>query len=221
MMRSPPVLQPGPGQHAEQEKSGAAGERGEIDQQQRRAAVGIADQVVAPRQARDDDDRKRDQADGAVDENGIGRRAPSGAAARDQPEPHRVAADRGWQRLVEEGADQIVAHRLPGRQRRAAFRADDAPSQHADEDLKEGHGDRKADPAQARNDRCARRGRKNWPCGARDKAALRRPVFLSLKAGSGAFRPRSPGLEDVKRQRNSTPRAELRRLGMVLKPIWQ
>ena len=111
----------------------------------------IADQAVAPRQARDDDDRERDQADGAVDEDGIGRRAPSGAAARHQPEPHRVAADRGRQRLVEERPDQIEAHRLSGRQRRAALRADLAPSQHADKNLQEGHGDRHADPAQARN----------------------------------------------------------------------
>ena len=112
---------------------------------------GIADQPVAPWQARDDDDRKRDQADGAVDEDRIGRRTPSGTAARDQPQPHRVAADRGRQRLVEEGSDHIEAHRLPRRERRAAFRADLAPSQHADKNLQERHGDRQRDPAQARN----------------------------------------------------------------------
>jgi uncharacterized protein YjeT (DUF2065 family) len=30
-----------------------------------------------------------------------------------------------------------------------------------------------------------------------------------------------PGLRKMSKQRNSTPRAELRRLGMVLMPIWQ
>ena len=142
MMGCPPALQPRPWQPAENQKSEAAGKRGEIDQQQRGAAVGIGDQIVAPWQARDDDDRKRDQADGAVDEDRIGRRAPAGAGARDQPEPHRVAADRGWQRLIEECADHIVAHRLPGGERRAALRADLAPSQHADENLQERHGNR-------------------------------------------------------------------------------
>ena len=148
-MRYPPALQPGPWQPAENEKSDAARERGEIDQQQRRSSVGIGDQTVAPWQARDDDDRERDQADCAVDEDGIGGRAPAGAAARDQPEPHRVAADRGRQRLVEKRSDQIEAHRLPVSERRAAFRADLAPAQHAEEDLQERHGDRQADPAQA------------------------------------------------------------------------
>ena len=150
-MRSPPAPQPGPGQPAKHEKSHAAGERGEIDEQQRRAAVRIADQAIAPRQARDDDDRKRNQADGAIDKDGIGRRPPSGAGARDQPESHRVAADRGWQRLVEERPDHVEAHRLPRAERRAALRADLAPSQDADENLQEGHGNRQPDPAQARN----------------------------------------------------------------------
>src|ERR1700704_1020137 len=86
MMRSPPALQPGPRQPAENEKSHAARERGEIDEQQRRPASGIADKPIAPWQARNDDDRERDQADRAVDEDGIGRRAPPGAAACDQPE---------------------------------------------------------------------------------------------------------------------------------------
>ncbi len=146
----PPALQPGPGQPAEHEKSEAAGKCGEIDEQQRRAASRIADQLQAPGQARNDDDRKRDQADGAVDKDGIGRRAPSGAVARDQPEPHRIAADRGGQRLVEEGSNQVEAHRLARPQRRAAFGADLAPPQHADEDLQEGHGDGNADPAETR-----------------------------------------------------------------------
>src|SRR6266404_8432499 len=97
MMRPPPALQPGPPQPAKNEKSHAARERGEIDEQQRRPAMGIADKVVAPRQARNDDDRKCDQANGAVDEDGVGRRAPTGAAARNQPESYGVAADRGWQ----------------------------------------------------------------------------------------------------------------------------
>ena len=112
-------------------------------------SVRIGDQAQAPWQARDDDDRERDQADGAIDENRIGGGAPAGAAARDQPEPHRVAADRGRQRLVEEGPDQVEAHRLPCLERRAAFGADLAPAQHAEEDLQEHHGNRQPDPAQA------------------------------------------------------------------------
>src|SRR5207253_11091120 len=55
------------------------------------------------------------------------------------------------QRLVEEGSDHVEGHRLPGRQRRAALRADLAPSQDADEYLQERHGNRHADPAQAGN----------------------------------------------------------------------
>jgi hypothetical protein len=47
-------------------------------------------------------------------------------------------------------ADQVEAHRLPGLERRAALHADLAPAQHADENLKECHGDRQADPAEAR-----------------------------------------------------------------------
>src|SRR3984957_15204503 len=137
MMRSPPGLQPGPPQPAKNEKSDAARKCGEIDEEQRGTAIRIADQMIAPGQAGDDNDRQRDQADGAVNEDGIGRRAPAGAAARHQPEPYRVAADRGWQRLVEEGADQIIAHRRPGRQRRPTLRADRAPSQYADKNLKE------------------------------------------------------------------------------------
>ena len=148
---APPVLQPRPRQPAEQKKSEAAGKGCEIDEQQRRPAVRIGDQAVAPGQARDDDHRERDQADGAVDEDGIGRGPPAVAAARHQPQPDRVAADRGGQRLVEEGSDHVEAHRLPGRQRRAALRADLAPSQHADEYLQERHGNRHADPAQAGN----------------------------------------------------------------------
>src|SRR5665213_2100053 len=106
MMRSPPALQPRPLQPAYDQKSQAARERGEIDQQQRRAAIRVTDQDVAPRQARDDDDGKRNQANGAIDKDRIGRRAPSGAAARDQPEAYGIAADRGGQRLVEERSDQ-------------------------------------------------------------------------------------------------------------------
>ena len=83
----PSRLQPGPRQPPENQKSETGRERGKIDEQQRRPTLRITDQVVAPRQARDDDDRKRDQADGAIDEDGIGRRTPSGPAARQQPEP--------------------------------------------------------------------------------------------------------------------------------------
>ena len=108
-MRRPPCPEPGPWQSAEHQKSRAGGQCREIDQQQRRTAVRIADQIIAPGQARDDDDRQRNQADGAIDENRIGRRSPSGAAARDQPEPHRIAADRGGQRLVEEASDHVVS----------------------------------------------------------------------------------------------------------------
>ncbi len=150
MVRRPPALQPGPAQPAKNEKSHSARERREIDKQQRRPAARITDKAVAPWQACNDDDGKRDQADCAVDEDGIGRCAPSGAAAGDQPESYGVAADRGWQGLVEECSDQIEAHRLSCRQRRAALRADLAPSQHADKNLQEGHGNRHADPAQAR-----------------------------------------------------------------------
>jgi hypothetical protein len=71
----------------------------------------IADKAIAPRQARDDDDRKRDEANCAVHENGIGRRAPSGAAARDEPESYSVAADRGRQRLVEAVKSVDRAHK--------------------------------------------------------------------------------------------------------------
>ncbi len=223
MMRSPPGLQPGPWQPAENEKSHAARECGEIDEQQCGTAIGIADQMIAPRQAGDDDDRQRNQADGAVDEDGIGRRAPAGAAARHQPEPYRVAADRGWQRLVEEGSDQIVAHRLPGRQRCPALRADLAPSQHADKDLKECHGDRERRASPGSQHRCATRGRKNSPCAARDKAAPQRSVSLIAESRIRRISPALAKFENKERQkqRNPTPRAELRRLGMVLKPIWQ
>ena len=74
----------------------------------------VGDQVVAPWKARDDDDSKRNQADGAIDEDRVGRCAPAGAGPGNQLQPHRVAADRGLQRLIEEGPDQIVAHGLPG-----------------------------------------------------------------------------------------------------------
>src|ERR1700741_2916552 len=100
MMCSPPGLQPGPRQPAEDEKSHAARECGEVAEQQRGTPVGIADQMIAPWQAGDDNDRRANQTEGAVDEDGIGRRTPAGAAARHQPEPYRVAADRGWQRLI-------------------------------------------------------------------------------------------------------------------------
>ena len=222
MMRRPPVLQPGPRQRAEQEKSRPAGERREVDQQQRRTAVRIADQVVAPRQAGDDDDGERDQADGAVDENRIGRRAPSGAAARHQPQPHGVAADRGRQRLVEEGSDQVEAHRLPRRQRRAALGADLAPAQHADEYLQEGHGDREADPAQARN--IDARGKLGQIDLAQREVEQRRgdQYLYRRKQDPAHLVPRFVCFRRMpKKQRNSPPRAQLRRLGMVLKPIWQ
>ena len=82
---TPPVLQPRPRQPAEQKKSEAAGEGREIDEQQCRPAVRIGDQVIAPGEARDNHHRERDQADGAVDEDGIGRGSPAGAAAGHQP----------------------------------------------------------------------------------------------------------------------------------------
>jgi hypothetical protein len=131
--------QPGPSQSPEDEKPDAAGERCEVNEQQCGPAIAVADQIVAPGQARDDDDRERDHADGAVDKDRIGRRAPACAGTCDEPEPHRVAADRGWQRLVEEGPDQVETHCLPGPQRRAALLADLAPPQHPGENLKECH----------------------------------------------------------------------------------
>ena len=149
----------------------------------------IGDQAVAPGQARDDHHRERDQADGAVDEDGIGRRPPAGAAARHQPQPDRVAADRGGQCLVEEGSDHVEAHRLPGRQRRAALRADLAPSQHADEYLQERHGNRHADPAQAGNVDAANKLGKVDLAQREIQAAPPRPVSSTSKAGYGAFRP--------------------------------
>ena len=151
MMRRPPALQPWPWQAPEYQKSYAGGERRKVDQQQGRAAVRVCNQLIAPGQARHDHDRERNEADRAVDEDRIGRRAPAGAAARHQPQPHRVAADRGGQRLVEERADQVEAGRLHDAERRAAFGADDAPAQHADEDLQEGRRDRQRNPAHARH----------------------------------------------------------------------
>src|SRR5450631_4018689 len=109
MMGSPPAPQPRPMQSAKNQKSNSARKRSEIDEQQRRPAVGIADQPIAPWQAGDDDDRKRDQADGAVDEDGIGRGAPARAGSRNEPEPYRVAADRGGQGLVKECSDHVEA----------------------------------------------------------------------------------------------------------------
>ena len=53
------------------------------------------------------------EADRAVDEDRVGGRTPSGAGARDQPQPDRVAPDRGRQGLVEERADHVVAHGRP------------------------------------------------------------------------------------------------------------
>src|SRR6266481_8501031 len=109
----------------------------------------IADKVVTPWQASNDDDRKGDQANRAVNEDGIGCRTPSDTAARDQPKSHGIAADRGWQRLVEERPDEIETHRLSQCQRCAALRADHPPSQDADKNLKKCHGNRDADPSQA------------------------------------------------------------------------
>jgi len=136
------------------------------------------------------------------------------AAARDQPQPDRVAADRGGQRLVEEGSDHVEAHRLPGRQRRAALRADLAPSQHADEYLQKRHGNRHADPAQAGN------------VDARNELGKIDLVQREIKE-----RCRDHNLQRRKQDTAHLTRAgfekggaksdAIRRLGMVFKPIWQ
>ncbi|GCC46863.1 hypothetical protein chiPu_0030905, partial [Chiloscyllium punctatum] len=81
--------------------------------------------------------------------NRVGGRAPARTGARDEPEPHGVAADRGRQRLVEEGADHVEAHRLRGPKRRAALDADLTPAQHPEKDLQERDRDGEAEPAQA------------------------------------------------------------------------
>jgi len=65
--------------------------------------------------------------------------------------------------LIEKGSNQIEPHRLVRRQRCAAFRADFAPSQHADEDLEERQGNRQADPAQTRDiEACGKVGEINF-----------------------------------------------------------
>ena len=220
-MRCPPALQPGPLQPAENEKSHAACERGEIDQQQGRPAIGIGDKTIAPGQARHDDDRKRDQADGAVDEDRIGRCAPSGAAARDQPEPHSVAADRRRQRLVEERSNQIEAHRLICRQRGAALRADLAPSQDAGKNLQECHDNRQADPDQARNID-PRHEIGEIDLAQREVKQRRGDQYFCRRKQDPAHLARAcQGCGGVKTAQLDAARPKLRRLGMVLKPIWQ
>src|SRR5664279_3377724 len=50
-------------------------------------------------------------------------------------------------------------------------------------------------------------GRKNWPCGARNKATPPRPEFLPSKAESGASRPRFTRLRGCRNRRYyATPR---------------
>ena len=210
---APPVLQPRPLQPAEQQKSEAAAKGCEIDEKQGRPAVRIGDQAVTPGQARDDHHRERDQADGAVDEDRIGRGPPAVAAAGHQPQPDRVAADRGGQRLVEEGSDHVEAHGLPGRQRRAALGADLAPSQHADEYLQERDGDREANPAKAGHvDTGQQRGKIDLA--QREIQQRRRDQYLQCRKQDLAHLARAGFGEEGGSD-------AIRRLGMVFGPIWQ
>ncbi len=133
---------------AEQEKAQASEQGGEVDEDQREAAIAVGDHAVAPWQAADDDERERDQPDRAIGQDRIGRRAPSGAGAVDEPQAHRVAADRRGQRLIEERADHVVAKRLQICQRRVAKNGNLAPAQRAEQDLEDRDEHRQADPQQ-------------------------------------------------------------------------
>ena len=94
---------------------------------------------------RDDDDRERDQADGVEDETEyVG--PTSRRRWRDQPSrtpsPRIGRAASGRRR-----SDHVDAHRLLVASGTPHSALISPPSQHADEDLQERHGDRHADPA--------------------------------------------------------------------------
>ena len=67
--QGPELLEPFPAERAVNEKAEAGRNRGDIDQQQRKASARAADQVVAPWEACDHNQRKSDQTDGAIDKN--------------------------------------------------------------------------------------------------------------------------------------------------------
>src|SRR5437868_1368431 len=112
MLCRPPVLQPWPRQATEQEKTQSTQEGGKVNKNKCETALTIGDHAIAPRQAGDNDESQRDEPDCTIGQYRIRRRTPACAGAVDEPEPHGIAANGRWQRLIEKRTDHVVAEGL-------------------------------------------------------------------------------------------------------------
>src|SRR5712672_367759 len=120
---------------AEQQEAQSTQQRREVDKNEGETALAVGDHAIAPGQAGDNDKSQRDEADGSIGQYRIGRRTPARAGAVDEPEPHGVAANGRWQRLIKKRPDHVVAEGLQIRQRRLATLGNFPPSERAEKNL--------------------------------------------------------------------------------------